>query len=157
MQTSTPSPHQNKHQKHPAPRMARLEDAHGYKPVSGQTLPRALPHPLHVGLRRMPLVYGFLVELRSLLNRMVLRSKRRYDLYGLDLGPAHQGSADGHLELNTQTHACTQDIESFVEAHPWATIVDVEMYRDAWVRGAAWAGRNSCRPESRESTQRTSG
>jgi hypothetical protein len=63
---------------------------------------------------------------------------------------------DGHLELCTRTHACTADIENFVSDHPWATMVDVEIYRDAWVLGALWGERNFCKPERQNSAQDTS-
>jgi hypothetical protein len=98
---------------------------------------------LRRGLRRIPLVYGFALELRSLLHRMGIRYKRRYEVYGLDLGQLHRITPDGHLALNIRTRACTRDIENFLERHPWATMVDLEMYRDAWLAGAVWAESNS--------------
>lgn len=107
------------------------------------SLLRELPEPLHWGLRRFPLFYGFLLECRNFLQRMVLRYKRRYDLYGIDLGSWHQVGPDGHLEPNTRTHACSADIENFVASHPWATMVDVELYRDAWVAGVKWVESSS--------------
>ena len=114
-----------------------------------QSIARALSWPLDGCLRWTPLGYGVAVELRSLIRRIQFRSKRRYHVFGLDLGPFHQTASDGHLELNTRTRACTRDIESFVAARPWATMVDVEMYREAWVRGAAWGESNlgSCTRE----------
>jgi hypothetical protein len=98
--------------------------------------------------RQVPLVCGFAREIRSLLYRMGIRYKRRYEVFGLDLGPYHQIRPDGRLEVNRRTRACTQDIESFAEGHPWATIVDLEIYREAWVAGMKWAesSSDSCRP-----------
>jgi hypothetical protein len=43
-------------------------------------------------------------------------------------------------------YACIQNIESFVKAHPWATMIDLETYMDAWQAGAAWAENSSCKP-----------
>jgi len=113
----------------------------------GLSILEALPWPLRQCLRRWAAAYGFAVELRSFLRRISLRSERRYDLYGIDLGPFHERAPDGHLRWNTRIHACTQDIESFVDARPWATKVDVETYRDAWARGAEWAESNSRKSE----------
>jgi hypothetical protein len=103
-----------------------------------------LSWPLHQCLKRWAAVYGFALELRSFLHRISLRGERRYDLYGLDLGPFHEAAPDGRLRWNTRTHACTRDIENFVERRPWATMVDLEIYRDAWASGAEWADSNSC-------------
>ena len=100
-----------------------------------------LPEPLHTCLYRTPSIYGFAVELRSLIHRMELLRKRRYYIYGLDLGPYIQQTPDGPRNFYTRTRACISDIESFVAVHPWATMVDVEMYRDAWVKGAEWSIR----------------
>jgi hypothetical protein len=72
---------------------------------------------------------------------MELLRKRRYYIYGLDLGPYIQQTPDGPRNFYTRTRACISDIESFVAVHPWATMVDVEMYRDAWVKGAEWSIR----------------
>jgi hypothetical protein len=100
--------------------------------------------PLQLGLRWMPLAHGFLLELRSLAYRMRLRHTRRYDVYGLDLGPCHQPGSSGHLEMNTRTLACIADIENFLSVRPWATTVDLEVYRDAWVKGAEWGKNRRC-------------
>ena len=139
-----PSPHQNRHKDlKPASTLRSDGDDHCRKGHRGELTRRGLPALLRWGLRLFPLVYGFGLELRSLRHRMGIRHKRRYEVSGLDLGPTHQTSTDGHLEVNTRTRACTQDIENFAERHPWATLVDVETYRDAWLAGAAWAESNS--------------
>jgi hypothetical protein len=107
-----------------------------------QTLAKEALRPLREYLCWFPLVYGFLLEFRSLLHRMALRRERRYDLYGLDVGPCHQIGTDGRLRLNTRTRACNSDIESLAAGRPWATIIDLELYRDAWVKGAEWGDRS---------------
>ena len=94
---------------------------------------------LRTGLRRMPLLYGFLLESRSLVYRMKLRRKRRYNVYGLVLGPCLQLTPTEGLCMNMRSLACISDIESFLSERPWATIVDQEVYQDAWVKGAEWA------------------
>lgn len=90
------------------------------------------------------LLRGFLAELRSLPHRMKLQYKRFYDLYGVDVGPPHKTSLDEHFHWNTRTHACISDIENFLAAHPWATMIDVEFIRDAWQQGAEWGIYSSC-------------
>jgi hypothetical protein len=149
------NPHRNKHLWDLAQWMVHSACGLCHSEVRARTIVRGLPPLLHAGLRRTPLLYGLLVEIRSLLCRMALRYMRRYNLYGIDFGPAHQTTLDGRLELNARTYACIADIESFVAGHPWATIVDVEIYRDACVRGAAWADGNpgSCRQGNENSTR----
>ncbi len=136
------NPRQSRHRSYPDDKSHSRDDLRR-KESRGRLIVQEVGALLRLGLRRMPLVYGFALELRSLLHRMRIRCKRRYDVYGLDLGPFHQTSIDGHLEVNTRTRACTQDTENFADRHPWATILDLEMYRDAWLAGAAWAESNS--------------
>jgi hypothetical protein len=119
---------------------------------------RPLPEPLEVGLRRMPLVYGFVVEMHSFLHRMVARYRRHYGAYLLYVGPFEEGPSE-HPEPNKRTHACMRDIRSFVEHNPWATTLDLEMYRDSWLAGVEWQKSNSCKRETDidlEWTQNTS-
>ncbi len=97
------------------------------------------------GLSHMPLACEFLLELRSLAYRMRLQYKRHYRVYGIDLGPCHQMKPSGHPELNMRTLGCIADIENFGSARPWATTIDLEVYRDAWAKGAEWVANNSCK------------
>jgi hypothetical protein len=96
-------------------------------------------------LRPFPLLRVFLLELRSLVYRIGLQYKRRYDLYGLDGGPLHEKTSSGHLRWNIRTRACSEDMQSFESSRPWATMLDWEVYRDAWVKGAEWAESNFCK------------
>lgn len=112
-------------------------------------LPR-LPEPLHAGLYRMPSLYGFARELHSFVHRMAAICKLRYRAYLIYMGPLEQGPA-GHREPNTRTCACIEDTRKFVSAHPWATFLDLEMYRDAWQAGAKWGENISCKQEREES------
>ena len=113
---------------------------------------RPLPEPLESGLRRMPLMYGFVVEIHSFLHRMALRSRLRYRAYYLYVGRLEQESG-GHLEPNKRTHACIRDIRSFAQRHPWATHLDLEMYRNAWLAGVQYAESNYCK--SKQETDRS--
>lgn len=105
---------------------------------------RGLPGLLGAGLRRMPLVCGFVLETHNLLHRMVLRYKRRYGAFWIFVGALSQTGPTGHPEPNTRTHACISDMRSFGQRNPWATILDLEAYRDGWQAGAEWAENNSC-------------
>jgi hypothetical protein len=102
------------------------------------------PGPLHRGLVRMPLTYGFVLEIHSLLHRILIRRRQRYGAFFLIMSSVRQKEDQPRPKANIRRCACIRDIESFVEAHPWATILDLEMYRDAWQAGAAWAEDNSC-------------
>ncbi len=106
-------------------------------------LMRAWPRPLHAGLYRMPLLYGFLREIHSLLHRMTAIYRLRCRMHLIYMGPLEQGLA-GHREPNTRTSACIEDTRRFVSMHPWATFLDLEMYRDAWQAGAKWGESSFC-------------
>ena len=101
-----------------------------------------LPAILRWVLFGSALVYGCEEELHNLLHRTALRRELRYESYGLVLGPDWQATPDGRFEVCTRTHACIRDIENFEEHNPWATLVDVETYRDAWLAVTEWASRN---------------
>lgn len=133
-------------------------------------LTRVLPHigfdepsivkgfsqPLHGYLLLAPRLYEFLLELRSLRFRMALRRKRQYEVYGVDWGPAYQYPPDAPPSRCTRTDACRQDIENLVVQYPAATMVDVEMWRNAWVAGAEWAENSLCKSAQSNSPSDTS-
>ena len=120
------------------------DDLHSGKEVREPSLRKRVRRLLSGSLYHLPLLRGFLLELRSLVCRMVLRYERRCYLYGFSVGPLHQIEG-GHLCWNTRTRACILDMKSFEASRPWATMVDWEVYRDGWVKGAEWAERNSCK------------
>ena|ERR1700728_3531376 len=101
---------------------------------------RSLPGPLHASLYRFPLAYGLVEELHSLLHHMALRWKLRFGSYFLYISPEEMLE---RRQPNTRTHSYMRDMRSFAERHPWATILDLEMYRDAWLAGAEW-GSHTC-------------
>ena len=114
-------------------------------------LTRGLPGPLHGSIYRMPLVYGFVKLMRSLALRIVSGCRRRYRTCLLCVGPCG-GALAGHLEPSIHAHAYMRDIRNFVLTHPWATILDLPMDRDAWLEEVEWAESNSCKRE-RETRQ----
>ena len=105
---------------------------------------RALPWPLQAGICRMPLVCGFVKLVHSLAPRIVVVCKPRYRTCLLYVGRC-EGALAGHLEPNIHAHAYTRDIRNFAQTHPRATILDLEMYRDAWLEGVEWVESSSCK------------
>jgi hypothetical protein len=103
----------------------------------------SLPEPLHSALLPFPIAYGFVAEMHSFLHRMAIRRKKRFGAYFLwGVGPSVVG-ADGLRHLNIRGYACTNCMKNYAVTHPWATILDLETYRDAWLAGAEWAENNS--------------
>jgi len=117
------------------------ENGHPRRACGGRSLVVGLPQPLDGCLRRTPSIYGFVAEMRNLVQRMKFRRARRHYIWGLDFGAYIQQEPDGPRNFYTRIHACIADIGSFVDAHPSATMVDVEFYRDAWVKGWEYAIR----------------
>jgi hypothetical protein len=63
-------------------------------------------------IHRLVWLYGFLLELRSLIYRM--KRLRRTDLHrtGLDIGPAFEKTPDGRFQECIRTHACSEGIRN---------------------------------------------
>jgi len=72
--------------------------------------------------------------------------KLRYRMNLLYVG-RYEGALAGHLERNIHAHADRRDIRNIVLTHPWATILDLHLYRDAWPEGVEWAESSSCKQE----------
>lgn len=109
---------------------------------------RPLPKNLESLLYQMPRVYGFVVEMHSFLHRMVARYRRRYGAYFVSGMPLSELGEDGVRRPNIRIRSCIDDMRNYAVDHPWATILDLEMYRDAWRAGAEWAEGNSCKPDT---------
>jgi hypothetical protein len=105
---------------------------------------RPLPWGLESVLYRMPRVYGFVVEMHSFLHHMVARYRRRYGAYFVSEMPLSELGEDGVRRPNIRIRACIDDMRNYAVEHPWATTLDLEMYRDAWKAGAEWASRSAC-------------
>ena len=112
----------------------------------------ALPWPLHAGIYRKPSVYGFVKLMHSPALRTVSGCKPRYRTCLLCVGPC-VGALAGHREPSIHAHAYTRDIRNYVLTHPWATILDLQVYRDVWPEGVEWAESSSCNQE-RETGQK---
>jgi len=90
--------------------------------------------------------------MRSLAHRIVSGCKPRYRTCLLCVGPC-VGALAGHLEPSIHAHAYTRDIRNFVLTRLWATILDLQVYRDVWPEGVEWAESSSCNQE-RETGQK---
>ncbi len=109
---------------------------------------RLLPTRLHSLLYRMPRVYGFVVETHSFLHRMVARYRRRYGVFGVSGLPLSEVGEDGVQVPNIRMRSCRDYIRNYAQVRPWATTLDLEIYRDAWQAGAEWAAHNACNPDT---------
>lgn len=87
-------------------------------------------------------MYGLVEEMHSLMHRMALRRKLRFGSYFLYISPEEMAEC---RQPNTRTHSYMRDMRSFSERHRWATLPDLEMYRDAWLAGAEWGESNFCK------------
>jgi len=134
---------------------SRSNDLHLGTEVRELSRRKQVQRILNGSLHRVPLLRVFSLELRSFVYRMGLQYKRRFDLFGLDVGPLHQNEA-GHPRWNTRTRGCTLDMKSFLASRPWATMIDLEVYRDAWGRGAEWGEHSSCKQEKEVPAQESS-
>jgi hypothetical protein len=84
--------------------------------------------------------------MRSPSLRIVSGCKLRYRTCLLCVGPCG-GALAGHPEPSIHAHAYTRDIRNFVLTHLWATILDLQVYRDVWPEGVEWAESSSCNQE----------
>ena len=118
-------------------------------------LVRPLPWGLDSLLYRYPRLYGFVVEMHSFLHRMAYRCRRPLGALNVLLPPLSEVGEDGLRVPNIRTRACIDDMRNYAEVHPWATILDLDTYRDAWLAGAERTENNSCRPDRAVPEQRS--
>lgn len=145
-QPHQPTSHTDTHATAKHPTQSGQQDGRSNSECREKPLERDLPWPLHWCLQWEPTLYGFAVESRTFLYRIGLRCRRRYRYYrtfGFSAGPYLEFPEGQPPRRNRRTNACIVDIRRFVETHPAATFVDVELYRDAWLAGAEWVVRNS--------------
>src|ERR1700726_2816245 len=90
--------------------------------------------------------------MRSLALRTGSGCKPRYRTCLLCVGPCG-GALAGHREPNIHARAYTRDIKNYVLTHPWATILDLQVYRDVWPEGVEW-GESSSYNQERETGQK---
>jgi len=132
---SAPSRHPNEHESRLLPLMVQSKCVLCRTELHEHCIVRPLPALLDASLRRFPLAFGFVLEMHSLLHRMAARWRLRYAAYFLVVSAEEMAE---RLVPNTRTHSYMRDMRNFSERYPWATILDLEMYRDAWLAGAEW-------------------
>jgi hypothetical protein len=91
-------------------------------------------------------VAGCLQEIRSLVRRIELLRKRRYDLRGVDLGEFFEKTSGGTYQANRHTHSCSVDIERLSASRPWLTAIDVALAAEAWSMGVEWCSHTHTQP-----------
>ena len=96
----------------------------------------ALYRPKHSLLRSLSR------ELYSCYRRILYICKHRPDLHGVRVGKAFQISGDQSVQWDKQTLDCNSDIERFLATRHWLTLIDVELFREAWYSGAESVSRN---------------
>jgi hypothetical protein len=133
----------------------RLDDALRRNSRYGRKIVRLVRRIQMDGRLSVALLRSLLSEIYSLAHRMALQWRRCRNPYIVIVGPLLERTTTGDLRMNTRTHACRSDIESFAASRRWATTIDLEIYRDAWVKGSEW-GENNSRMIERESFPRMS-
>jgi len=110
-----------------------------YGPVD--SVPRSIVRRLlRQGRRRVYRPTGslsriLLRELYSFYHRIEYLLKHRLDIQGVLVGQAFQIGESGMLQWDKKTLGCNADIESSLAVQRWRTLVDVELYREAWFSG----------------------
>ncbi len=150
-----PNPHQSQQKTSSRTSAVRCGGVHCRTELSGQSQVRPRTGLIHAGLYRLPSVYGFVVETHSLLHRIAARCRRGFPAYFVTVESFRLLARDEHLQPNTRTYACIRDMRSSAERRRWATIPDLETYRDTWLAGAAWGESSSCKSGVAQSTSVT--
>jgi hypothetical protein len=97
---------------------------------------------------RFQLLYGLLLERRSLYHRIRLLRLRNH-ISRPRMGQEFQQDTSGHLRLNRRTQARTKDMQRIRERHPWLSLEDWNLFLVGW--GAGWeSGRLADIPENSE-------
>jgi hypothetical protein len=87
---------------------------------------------------RWPLALGFLYELGSFQNRIVLMRKERWYGGGGRFGPTLQGKSDPTPRDRRQILGYIQDTRNIDRSLPWLSMSDSWLIRLGWDRGAEW-------------------
>lgn len=85
------------------------------------------------------LLRGFLADCCTLVYRTRCRWHAYPMAYAAKLGPIYRRDASGDLRACTLAPGYTKDIENFEDAHPGATVFDLELFYRGWEKGSEWA------------------
>jgi hypothetical protein len=112
-------------------------------------------------LFRRPLLYGWLSEARNFLRRISspaeLRAVYRYPFGQVDFGPVFEEVGIEYLCLCMKTQACIRDMQQTAQIAASPSLLDLQLYVDAWKQGAEWGlseGRNRDSDQSPQPDQR---
>lgn len=103
-------------------------------------------------LYRFPLLYGYVLEFRSLLWRIVRLHRTQLYRTSLDIGPAFEKTLDGPFQECIRTRACSEDIRNLYATNPGLTVLDVQLFLDGWKLGWASANGNADTERPHESS-----
>ena len=95
-----------------------------------------LYRPKHSLLRTL------LRELHNCCWRMSYVYRHRPDRQGILIGPAFRIGESQNVLWDKKTLDCNKDIEHFLAVQRWRTLIDVELFREAWFLGVEWSSRN---------------
>ena len=87
-------------------------------------------------LHRFALLYGYVLEVRSLLWRIVRLHRTKLYRKSLDIGPAFERTPDGSIQECVRTRACSADIRNLYATRPGLTILDAELFLAGWKLGS---------------------
>lgn len=94
-------------------------------------------------LHRFALVYGFLLELRSLFWRTVRLQRTKLYRKSLDIGPAFEKTPAGLFRESARTRACSADMRNLYATWPGLTILDADLFLAGWKLGWEWGHNNA--------------
>jgi hypothetical protein len=103
--------------------LQRIENCLRWRPH--RTLCRPTPSLLWLLVREMNNCY----------RRILYIHKQKLHLRGVLVGQAFQSDESGNVRWDRRTLHCNMDIEHFLAAEYWRTLIDVELFREGWLRG----------------------
>jgi hypothetical protein len=126
----------------------RLGDVHFHTYTLGRTSSLWESLSLSTFPYRFQLLYGLLLECRSLYHRIRLLRLRNH-ISQPRMGRELQRDTFGYLRLNRRTQAHTTDMQRIRERHPWLSPEDWNLFLIGW--DAGWeSGRHGDIPENSE-------
>ena len=90
-------------------------------------------------------LYGLAREICNCGHRIRIRWKATLDREGLYMGQDLHATSEGTSQVCTCTRARMKDTLELMNARPWSTLLDADLFSGGWQMGAAWTRRNSDR------------
>ena len=119
-------------------------------PLDAQTgkLRRAIPSVCGVLLAQLRLrfqrarLYGLSREIGSFYHRIRIRWNSTLDREGLQMDRDLHTTREGSQRVCTDTRARMKDTLEVLEAAPWLTVLDADLFSAGWKLGTEWMRRN---------------